>query len=85
MSLFEALMLMAFGFAWPTSIYKSIRSRSTKGKSLSFLIIIWLGYVSGMLHKILYSFDFVIYLYILNFLMVSIDIALYCRNRKLEA
>ncbi|OQY33193.1 MAG: hypothetical protein B6241_08815 [Spirochaetaceae bacterium 4572_59] len=84
MSIFEALMLLAFGFAWPTSIYKSLKSKSTKGKSLSFLFIIWLGYISGMLHKIFYSFDFVIFLYLINLLMVSVDIFLYFRNKKIE-
>jgi len=83
-SIFEALMLLAFGFAWPTSIYKSLKSKSTKGKSLSFLFIIWLGYISGMLHKIFYSFDFVIFLYLINLLMVSVDIFLYFRNKKIE-
>ena len=83
-SIFEALMLLAFGCAWPASIYKSVKSRSTKGKSLPFLVIIWTGYVSGVLHKILFSYDYVIFLYILNLLMVSVDMSLYFRNRKLE-
>ena len=84
MSIFEALMVVAFGCAWPTSIYKSLRSKSTKGKSLPFLIIIWLGYISGVLHKVIYSMDTVIVFYILNLLMVSVDVALYFRNRKIE-
>ena len=29
-------MLFCFGFSWPFSIAKSIRTRSTKGKSLMF-------------------------------------------------
>ncbi len=84
MSIFEALMIFAFGCAWPTSIYKSLKSKSTKGKSLPFLIIIWTGYVSGVLHKLVYSMDIVIIFYILNLIMVSVDAALYFRNRKLE-
>ena len=84
MSIFEAIMIFAFGCAWPTSIYKSIKSKSTKGKSLSFLFIIWIGYISGVLHKIIYSYDFVIFFYILNLLMVSVDIVLYFRNSRLE-
>lgn len=84
MSIFEALMLVAFGFAWPTSIYKSLKSKSIKGKSISFLLIVWLGYVSGILHKIFYSYDFIIFLYLINMLMVSVDIFLYFRNKKIE-
>lgn len=83
-SIFEAMMLICFGMAWPFSIYKSIKSRSTKGKSLFFLIVIFVGYASGITHKFLYSRDFVMPLYILNFTMVFIDICLYFRNLSYE-
>jgi hypothetical protein len=83
MSIFEAIMLLCFGAAWPFSIYKSYKSRSIKGKSLLFLLIVFTGYISGVLHKFFYNFDNVIYLYILNMVMVGIDITLYLRNRKL--
>ncbi len=85
LSIFEAVMLICFGAAWPLNIYKSVKSRKTGGKSLPFLFVINLGYVSGIIHKVFFSFDLVIYLYILNFVMVSIDIALYFRNKRLEA
>ena len=52
MSIFEIIMLICFGAAWPLSIYKSYTSRSTEGKSVSFLIVILIGYVAGILHKI---------------------------------
>ena len=84
MSVFEILMLVSFGFAWPTNIYKSLKSKSIKGKSVSFLYIILLGYVMGILHKIFYNFDFVIAFYILNFVMVFIDLMLYYRNKRLS-
>jgi hypothetical protein len=83
-SIFELMMLICFGVSWPISVLKSIRTKSTAGKSLLFMIIILIGYVFGILHKILYSFDFVIYAYIFNFIMVSIDIILYFYNRSLE-
>lgn len=84
MSLFEVGMLICFGMAWPTSILKSIRSRTTKGKSLFFLFIVLIGYAFGILHKILYNWDIAIFFYILNFVMVSVDIAIYFRNRLIE-
>lgn len=83
MSIFEALMLICFGAAWPFSIYKSYVSRSVQGKSAFFLIIVLLGYVAGILHKLFYQYDMVIYLYILNFFMVSADFLLYLRNSRL--
>lgn len=84
MSPFEIIMLLCFGSAWPVSIYKSWKSRQTGGKSLLFMYIIGFGYIAGSLHKFFYSFDPVIFLYILNFLMISADILLYYRNRRLE-
>ncbi len=84
MSIFEAIMLICFGAAWPLSIYKSYTSRSNSGKSLYFLYIILMGYFSGIIHKLVYSYDLVIFLYILNFLMVLTDIILYYRNKSLE-
>ena len=84
MSVFEIIMLLCFGLAWPFSIYKSYKTRETKGKSVFFLFIVVVGYISGIIHKLLYSMDGVIYLYMLNTVMVSADIALYYRNRKYE-
>jgi len=89
MSIFEVIMLLCFGAAWPSSIYKSYISRSSKGKSGVFLIIVFIGYLAGIFHKIFYSLDWVVFLYGLNALMISIDIFLYMRNtafdRQLES
>jgi len=82
MSIFEILMLVCFGFAWPTSIYKSLKSKSTEGKSVLFLYIILFGYLMGMLHKIFYNPDFVIILYGFNFLMVFADLMIFYYNKK---
>ncbi len=84
MSIFEIIMLLCFGLAWPFSIYKSFTSRKTTGKSLMFLFVIFTGYLAGITHKLLYNFDLVIFLYILNGCMVGTDIVLYFRNRRLE-
>ena len=84
MHFFELGMLVCFGISWPISIMKTYRSRSTKGKSVIFSVIILLGYVCGIINKILYSRDFVLALYILNFLMVFTDMVLWFRNRRLE-
>ena len=81
MSVFEITMLVCFGAAWPVSIYKSLKTRAVAGKSLFFLVIVLVGYGAGILHKLIFHFDLVIYLYALNAVMVSIDIVLYLRNR----
>ena len=77
-------MLLCFGAAWPFSIARSIRSKSTNGKSLVFLIVLILGYIAGIINKLLYHNDIVLYLYILNLIMVSVDAALWIRNKKRE-
>lgn len=79
MSPFEALMLICFGLSWPISILKSLRTKKVTGKSPGFMIIVIIGYASGMVHKIIYSMDWVIYLYCLNMIMVTMDLLLYFR------
>ncbi|MCU0846403.1 MAG: hypothetical protein MUD12_00785 [Spirochaetes bacterium] len=84
MSIFEIIMLLCFGAAWPFSIYRSYRSESVKGKSLVFLIIVFIGYISGIIHKIINNYDAVVYLYGLNSLMVLADSLLFIRNSTRE-
>lgn len=83
-SIFETLMLLCFGASWPVSILRSYRACSTQGKSLGFLILLELAYICGILHKTLVRTDIVLALYIINFLMVLADIALYARNARLD-
>ena len=85
MSIFEVVMLVCFGAAWPFSIYRSWKSREVGGKSLTFLVALLVGYIAGILHKVFYLMDGVIVLYLLNAIMVSVDIALYLRNRRFKA
>ena len=84
MGLFEFLMLFCFSFSWPFSIMKSIRSGSTKGKSLMFMLLVLLGYIFGIIHKLLYNFNWVIWAYVVALLLVSTDILLYLRNWRRE-
>lgn len=84
MSVFEVLMIVCFGFAWPINLYNSIRTRSTKGKNLLFLGMILLAYVFGILHKLTYSRDPAVYFYLLNTCMVLGDILMYFLNRRAE-
>ncbi|AKL97785.1 hypothetical protein [Endomicrobium proavitum] len=80
MSIFEIIMLLCFAFAWPFSIRKSFVSKSNAGKSVWFLIIVLVGYVAGITHKLIYNYDNVIFLYCFNFALVFTDAVLYVRN-----
>lgn len=83
-SILEALMLICFGISWPFAIIRSYKARSAKGKSLMYLILLSLAYLSGILHKTLIRFDIVLILYAMNFFMVITDILLYIRNARLD-
>ena len=84
MGLFEFLMLCCFGFSWPFAIAKSLRAKSAKGKSLGFMILIEAGYVFGLIHKIFFSYNWVIWAYVVLFVLVGFDIVLYFRNRRFD-
>jgi hypothetical protein len=77
MSIFESLMLICFGLSWPISIAKALRTKTVSGKSPLFMFIVIAGYSFGIIHKVLYSSDWVIALYIVNLLLVAVDMALY--------
>ena len=88
----EVIMIMSFGASWPLNVIKSYKARTTKGKSLAFLCLIFFGYIAGIVSKLLneaYMMAFatkwyVLFFYVLNLIMVGIDLCLYIRNRRLD-
>ena len=90
--IFEVVMIASFGASWPLNVIKSYKARTTKGKSLAFLCLIFFGYIAGILSKFLneaYMASistkwYVLFFYILNLIMVGADLCLYVRNRKLD-
>ena len=90
---FEVAMVVLFGASWPANVMRSYKSRTAKGKSLTFLVLIGIGYVAGIISKLtntayMASFQkkwYVLVFYCINLVMVSTDIILYFRNKKLDA
>ena len=88
----EIVMIVSFGISWPMNVVKSYKARTTKGKSLAFILLILFGYVAGITSKLIneaYMASFaekwyVLFFYVLNFLMVSADLCLYVRNYRLD-
>lgn len=82
----EIAMIVAFGFSWPNNIITTYRNKSTKGKSLAFLLLIDTGYVCGIIGKLLSGniVWYVLFFYILNFIMVTADLVLYFYYRNKE-
>lgn len=88
-------MILCFGLSWPISIYRSYVSGTAKGKSIFFEVFLWVGYIFGIIRKLIQYFDptgtglnFLFYLglvfYFLNIIEITVDMALYFRNRKLD-
>lgn len=84
--LFEIIMIVCFGLSWPMNVIKSYRARTTTGKSLPFLLLIFIGYIFGITAKLIApSFKwYVLFFYVLNLVMVGADLLLYWRNYKLD-
>ena len=88
--LLEITMIVCFGISWPLNVLKSIKAKTAKGKSLFFLIMIFVGYIAGITSKFLnesYMAQFsekwyVLFFYILNLLMVSADMLMYFINLR---
>lgn len=78
-------MVICFGISWPSALIKSYTSRTIKGKSLIFLLFILAGYLFGILAKVIGGKPtYVLSFYIINFIMVFIDLCLYFRNRRFD-
>lgn len=90
--LLEITMIISFGASWPLNVIKSYKARTAKGKSLPFLCLILFGYIAGITSKLVnetYMAQisqkwYVLFFYVLNFIMVAIDLLLYFRNSKLD-
>jgi len=90
--LLEVIMIVSFGASWPLNVIKSYKTRTTRGKSLAFLLLIFFGYIAGITSKLanedymaqIGSKWYVLFFYILNFIMVGADLLLYARNYKLD-
>ena len=86
----EAIMLILFGISWPFNLLKSINTKSTKGKSLLFLILIDLGYIAGITSKFfsttfVWETDWWVFaIYVINFLFVTADLVMYFINKSRE-
>lgn len=90
--LLEITMILCFGASWPLNVIKSYKARTTKGKSLAFLYLIFFGYIAGITSKLvnpdymmnIHSKWYVLFFYVLNFLMVGADLVMYYRNKRID-
>ena len=84
----EAIMIVLFGISWPFNLFKSIKTRSAKGKSILFLVLIDLGYIASITSKFfsetfVWSTDWWIFMiYCINLSFVSADLVMYFINKN---
>lgn len=84
-SIFEAAMLVCFGFSWPMNVRKAIKAKSAKGMSLAFILLIIVGYIAGITAKLMnHQINYVLAVYILNLVIVFTNLVVYFRNRALD-
>ncbi|MBO7078240.1 MAG: hypothetical protein J6W64_00330 [Bacilli bacterium] len=89
----EIAMLICFGISWPINLRKAYINKSTKGISLFFYLAILVGYIAGIISKFLNeaymaSFStkwYVLIFYFVNLIVVSLNILVYFRNKRIEA
>ena len=80
-SILETVMLICFGLSWPVSVVKNIRAGTAKGMSLPFILLISAGYIAGIAAKFVSgNVNYVLIVYIVNLLAVSVNIPVYYRN-----
>ncbi len=83
--LFEALMLICFGFSWPLNVIKAYKARTAKGTSLAFIFLIITGYLAGIAAKFInHQFNYVLAVYFLNLAIVMMNVLVYIRNKSLD-
>lgn len=81
----EIVMLVCFGLSWPMSVVKNIKAKTAKTMSLSFTLLIIAGYIAGITAKILSNqINFVLIAYLLNLLIVSVNVVVYFINRRYD-
>ena len=85
----EIAMLCLFGCSWPFNIAKALKTRTAKGKSIVFELLVLTGYIIGLFGKF-YAYRqtgtlaYSVWFYIADILMVSTDLFFYVRNVRLD-
>lgn len=69
-------MIICFGVSWPVAVWQTLITKQVQGKSLVFIALVASGYGFGVIHKVLHNFDWLIFLYGFNFLIVLTELAL---------
>ena len=81
----ETIMLVCFGLSWPISVVKNIKAKTAKNMSFRFTALIILGYIAGIMAKVLNgTFNYVLVVYFINLAAVSVNMVVYFINKKYD-
>lgn len=81
--LFEIFMILCFGFSWPISIIKTLKAKTAAGKSPVFISLIIIGYIFGIVSKIISgNINLAFIFYWINLAMTSLDLVIQLYYRK---
>ena len=84
-AIFESIMLICFGLSWPLNVIKAYKARTTQGTSLPFILLIVIGYIAGIIAKVISrQLNYVLIVYLLNLAIVSLNVVVYFRNLSLD-
>ena len=80
-TLLEAVMIGCFGIAWPIANLRMLRSGRAEGKGVLFTMIIFCGYLAGVVAKLLpmsagHALQPVFWLYAINTASVGANLVL---------
>lgn len=79
----EATMLVCFGCSWPINLVKNIKAKTAKSMSLQFILLIIFGYLAGITAKLItHKINYVLIVYLLNLVIVSINLVVYFINKR---
>lgn len=84
-SVFEAIMLVCFGLSWPINVIKAYKAETAKATSLPFIMLILTGYIAGISAKLIQGeVNYVFGVYIVNLVIVTLNVMVYFRNVYLD-
>ncbi len=81
--------MVCFGVSWPVAILKTWRAKRVEGKSIWFLVLVFIGYLSGMVAKFIRAategkpVELVTLLYAFNAVLVMTDLLLVLKYRAI--
>lgn len=82
----ESIMMICFGLSWPINLVKNYRCRSARGMSLPFILLLIFGYTAGITAKfMLGQTGYVLVIYFINLAMILANLAVYFRNKHIDA